>query len=69
MKDFLRLTVPVGAEVGLVTYSSQATTLTNNLVSISTNSSSRDTLIDLVSPVAFGGTAIGEGLLAAKDVS
>ena len=60
--------MPTGASVGLVEYSTQADALTNALVTIM-GEAERQMLANLVPLKGQGLTAIGRGLLLAKQVS
>jgi len=66
-RRYLLYTAPDGASVGLVKYSSAATTLTKSLRKINSLADRKD-LANLVPLEKKGGTAIGRGLLAAKQV-
>jgi len=67
VRRFLLYTLPTGAEVGMVEYSSTA----QEIISMTpvTDFATRAWLADQVPLKHNGGTAIGRGLLAAKDVS
>ncbi|KAF6020746.1 hypothetical protein EB796_020902 [Bugula neritina] len=66
-RRYLLYTAPDGASVGLVKYSSAATTLTKSLRKINSLADRKD-LANLVPLEKKGGTAIGRGLLAAKQL-
>jgi len=66
-RRYLLYTAPDGASVGLVKYSSTATTLTTSLRKINSPADRKD-LAKLVPLERQGATAIGRGLLAAKKV-
>lgn len=67
VRRFLLYTLPKGSKVGLVEYSSRAQILTPQLEKI-TDDVSRRTLSGKVIPKKTGKTAIGQGLLRAKQV-
>ncbi|XP_067949142.1 calcium-activated chloride channel regulator 3A-1-like isoform X2 [Watersipora subatra] len=67
VRRYLLYTVPMGASVGLVKYSSRATIITPNLVKVN-STSTRQMLASMVPLEKGGNTAIGQGLRAALQV-
>lgn len=68
VRRYLLFTIPDGANVGLVKYSSSAHNITTGLVNV-VNRTVRETLADLVPLEYSGATAIGKGLILAQRVS
>jgi len=67
VKNYLRYTIPDGTSVGLVNFSSVATTITSRMVYIN-DTNGRENLVKLLSPNARGGTSIGAGVTSALQV-
>lgn len=67
MRRYLLYTVPTGARVGLVKYSSTANDISGGLQLVD-SSAVRNLLADRVPLEKKGGTAIGKGLKAALNV-